>query len=425
MNKNLLIAIAAISLAGNASTSYAQDAQPSCNVSIYDQQYLQLPAMARAEQDANEAFTQTHIQQLHNSFGKSTAVDTYRVALVFHVYGTTFNGKIVSDTLIRSAVAKLNEDFHALNSDYNLVHQQYLSIRSPKNIKFYLAKRAPNGSLTTGIIYHPVQGGFANGSGYEAAIQADAWDNYKYINIYVQNDLFNDGVTNNSGYAYYPSTSMSDNNIARIVYNGAYIGSNTDPEFASTMTHELGHFFNLIHTFDGGCQAPNDNVADTPPCTTGQGCHPSATAQSPMNCTNQLINAENYMDYNTQCYRMFTVGQAERMDAALYMPSRVTLWQDSTNIITGIDTPVVTSVANPNLHNEIHIYPNPSNGIINIEAAHANFDVTVINALGQVTHQQSFLTRKGTIDLGDMPKGICFIMVSDETGLSKQKILIQ
>lgn len=71
---------------------------------------------------------------------------------------------------------------------------------------------------------------------------------------------------------------MTDENLARVVYNGAYIGTNTDENFRRVLTHEFGHFLNLAHTFDDnsgawpdGCNLnkagepnPGDWVEDTP-----------------------------------------------------------------------------------------------------------------------------------------------------------------
>ena len=62
--------------------------------------------------------------------------------------------------------------------------------RGTLNIEFKLAKTDPNGGCTTGVIFHSKQSGFGNGGGYDTVVQADAWDNYKYMNVYIQNDLY-------------------------------------------------------------------------------------------------------------------------------------------------------------------------------------------------------------------------------------------
>ncbi|KRE62419.1 peptidase [Nostocoides sp. Soil756] len=81
-----------------------------------------------------------------------------------------------------------------------------------------------------------------------------------------------------------------------------------------TLTHEVGHWLMLEHTFAHGCSASGDYVADTP-----REAHPqfdcpvdadtcSAPGPDPIH---------NFMDYTQDsCMNMFTKGQAERMSDA-------------------------------------------------------------------------------------------------------------
>jgi len=337
----------------------------------------------------------------------------------------------VSLSVIQNALKNwVNKDFTGKNSDWGTIHSKFLSIRDTLDIGFALAKLDPDGKATTGVEFFSAKSGFGNDSGYDSQIKADAWDNYSYFNIYVMNDLLADGNTGRSGVCWYPDTDMSDNNLARCVYNGAYLGSNTTQEFASALTHEFGHFLNLIHPFENGCGVENDYVNDTPTCNSQQGCHSSSTANSPLNCKSQLINSENYMDYSGAygCYKMFTQGQVTRMKAALEMPSRVTLWQDENLIKTGLLTPTgvpVTTVASISMG----VYPNPSEGQFNLyieNEIQMNYTVTVSDVLGKIISTQIIAVSgndNSTIDLRQQPAGIYFLNVATQDTQKVMKLI--
>ncbi|MCG8806243.1 T9SS type A sorting domain-containing protein [Tenacibaculum finnmarkense] len=342
-----------------------------CKASIQNELIFKKHPKARKEY---LEFNKTTKQLARNQ--KSQRARTYTIPVVFHVYGENQNGATVTLDKIKVALEKLNLDFQGLNDDFAGVDPLFDPIKSSLDIEFKLAKLDPNGNCTSGVVFYDEKSGYGNGGGYDAQIAADAWDNYKYMNIYLQAELYADGDTSQSGVAWYPTSSMSDANTARVVYNGAYLHGNTGKEFASVFTHEFGHFFNLIHTFQGGCTATNDEVDDTPAedkDVVGANCSPIK------NCNGEFINYENYMGYNGAadgCYRMFTKGQTDRMLAALQHPARKTLWQDQNLIDTGVNNTGGAIALNNNTVKELVVNDGSFNQEITVTLDNATFNAS-------------------------------------------------
>ena len=138
-------------------------------------------------------------------------------------------------------------------------------------------------------------------------------------------DTLNVYFTNASyylGWAYFPTLTDS-----RLYLDGTVVDWQSVPgasaayagryDLGKTLTHEVGHWINLHHVFNGGCNNYGDYVADTPPqLIATRGCPAGQDS-----CKEPGIDSiHNYMDYSyDSCYNQFTAGQAARMqDAWLY-----------------------------------------------------------------------------------------------------------
>jgi hypothetical protein len=79
------------------------------------------------------------------------------------------------------------------------------------------------------------------------------------------------------------------------------------------VTHELGHFYNLNHTFSGSCNT-DDGIADTPNISQpNYGCSAPGSISGCVNGESALTMS--YMDYgNDSCLYMFSEGQTNIVD---------------------------------------------------------------------------------------------------------------
>jgi len=98
------------------------------------------------------------------------------------------------------------------------------------------------------------------------------------------------------------------------------------------------------------------------------------------------------------------------------------LW--STPLYITTDVPSVTS-NNP----EVKVYPNPTSGEVFIElpSSNLNADISVFNVVGEKITDVSIVSfgeSKYTLYLGDKPKGIYFIRVQTEQGMTTEKLVL-
>jgi hypothetical protein len=103
-----------------------------------------------------------------------------------------------------------------------------------------------------------------------------------------------------------------------ILINAAHFGpSDLSSEHGQgrTLTHEMGHYFGLLHTWGTGECETNDYCADTPAVTQPVlGC-PSSP---PPGCDGEPVMVENYMNYTFDaCMNTFTNDQIERIHYVL------------------------------------------------------------------------------------------------------------
>jgi hypothetical protein len=245
------------------------------------------------------------------------------VQVVWHIVRDDGGVGDVSDARIESQMEILNEDFRAWPSGPG-------DGGDDTRIQLVLATEDPDGRPTTGINRYQSDS-FFNDSGDGQMQRALAWDPSRYLNIYTANPVLDDDPpTPVLGYATLPQLSAGDLEDG-VVLHYSIIGRDA-PEArpydqGRTATHEVGHYFGLLHPFDNGCGDPNqpystgDLIADTPPEDL-----PTFACESVPTACDTFPSIDNYMSYTPDaCMNMFTPEQILRMrcSAIHYRPTLV------------------------------------------------------------------------------------------------------
>lgn len=216
------------------------------------------------------------------------------IDVAFHVVYYTRRGQTygnIPDSMINAQIDVLNAAFAGTGFSFNLV-----SIDRTNSRKYY-------------------NGCYNQDSRMKAELAIDPANT---LNMYTCNP--SGGIL---GWAYLPWSLPEDDTLHGVVLLDESLpgGSAAPYNQGDTGTHEVGHYLGLYHTFDNGCSAPGDEVADTPyEASPAYGCPVGRDT-----CGQAGVDPiYNFMDYTDDaCMDEFTNDQVTRMNAmvALYKPS--------------------------------------------------------------------------------------------------------
>ena len=249
-----------------------------------------------------------------------------QIPVVVHVVHRTATENI-SDAQILSQIEVLNADFRATNPDRSSTPSVFTSLIGDARVTFKLADVDPDGNTTDGITRTSTSNSsFTSDTDDVKSAStggADAWPADRYLNIWTCGNLRNAAGQALLGYAQFPGGPAPTDGV--VILHSAFGTSGTAAapfNLGRTASHEIGHWLNLRHIWgdDGTRCAGSDFVADTP----NAGGPNFGTPTFPNVSCNNGPNGDlfmNYMDYvDDVAMFMFTVGQVDRMQAALDGP---------------------------------------------------------------------------------------------------------
>ncbi|MEY2828753.1 MAG: hypothetical protein RIQ33_611, partial [Bacteroidota bacterium] len=419
--------------------------------------------------------------------------NTYVIPVVIHVIhggqnvGTYPN---ISDAQVLSQIQILTDDFQGVGYNTN----QYANMGSGGNLPFYnyaVANNLPSPNANgvaianmdiqfkpawvkpNGIDTLDVAGidrvdftskGWTNPTSFTSATSfknymdgtikpATIWNPTKYLNVWVSD--CNSSSVLLLGYSTFPASSTLTGLAAPFGNSntdGTWIWAKScgdkgtiDPNYnkGRTLTHEVGHYFGLRHTW-GDANCGTDYCNDVPPSFTsnigiawptnypfnkntcaGAGLYKSNATDGEM--------FMNFMDYcDDEALWMFTNDQVTRMETALAnSPNRSNLTASALLVCKPDVASSPELIAKQYLNLVIDIYPNPATNNLSIQtkfASNTSLSIVITNAIGQVfisKSEKNITSSTFNFDISNFAKGVYFITFTDSKGTSITKKLIK
>lgn len=450
------------------------------HTSIYAQQKRQcgFDLARKALTQANPEFG-THLQEVKNNLqtqaenyvkGKDAAAKTTAtnpIPVIFHICVTSaqltaLGGEAGVKKRVDSQILVLNRDYNRGNLDSVLIPSSWKPLYGNAGIRFGLAHTSPTGTYTPGYEIRVTTASFSIGDGDYASVKSsstgglDPWDNTKYLNVWCLNFTDNPSLLGiatppafTGGWGGLPASSKG----VCITYNALGKRSSATESYAGggvydrgrTLTHEIGHYFELWHTWgddDGACPwdgGNDDGITDTPPESDATYGNPAYTiAGGTLNDACQFQGSTNrqpigipslvFMDYtDDKAMYMFTTMQAAAA-ASNVLPATSESYSLTQNPSL-LNPP--TGISSIEHEAELNIWPNPTSGVLSISYNTTTKleSVIISNTLGQVVSQSNDENQLGngnySVNLSSLSSGIYVVTCNFASGSVTRKIVLQ
>jgi hypothetical protein len=272
------------------SHGHSHNARAKAGATVYDPNHLSAAEVAARE----AAFAADMRAQAAKGFQGPSVQATVTIPVVVHVIqrDNTRAGGNIPDSMIHNQITVLNEAFAGRTGGLGTVTAFQFSLQRINRV--------------TNRSWYPI----AYNSSTERAMKSSLRVGGKEtLNIYLG------ALTDNLlGWATFPQQTLNSYDGVVVLNESLPGGTTTNYNQGDTATHEVGHWLNLYHTFQGGCSGSGDQVSDTP-------AEASAASGCPIGrdtCSSPGVDPiHNFMDYTyDSCMYEFTPGQAARMLSA-------------------------------------------------------------------------------------------------------------
>lgn len=421
-----------------------------------------LDAVVNANPGFSETYNAIRSGEYNNRSSSKGTVDITNpvIPVVFHVVLTegqltAMGGRQKVEERIAAQMDVINRDFNAQNADSVDIPAGFKTVYGNSGFSFALAHTAPDGSSTPGyeiVITNRngfnLEGGWGSGFGFSGAKYysgggVNAWDVESYLNIWVINPLENAAATNILGLSVPAYLTQGNNGIPgeeegivlhygvlgnRLEVPGVYLSGS---DRGRTLTHEIGHHFELLHTWgddEGKCPdrgGADDGIADTPPqAYPSSGCN-SYPAYDGCTRDGDGIMFMNYMDYSDdRCLLMFTNNQVDRMRQSI---------QPGANAYSLTQRPWLLNypdAASTAIDNNFVLYPNPADNILNISFSKQSVglnSIYIVDIAGRLVKGVTYERQSSfyAFQTEGLQAGLYFVVFDFDAGQEVRKILVR
>ena len=300
---------------------YSQD-QRTCGTSSYMQEKMQNPSFAKKQKLKNLKYKEA-LERVQSG-NVSAQMATLVIPVAVHFPEGSEADRPCLEALAQSQVDVLNQDYTATNPDISnwaAASGFYPNTTTGAfDVEFVLATRNHPADTDDDL----VEGGPAVSIGYNFGNGNDQdikWAGYKNFLVKTISggilgySPLGGSIANGAAVVMAPFAFGSDAIAPGCSSNGIDFIPGAPYNLGRTVTHELGHYFTLDHTFNGGCAGNNDGHNDTPAISDpNYGCPADGSVDGCVSGEKALTM--NYMDYvNDACMWMFSQDQVDAMQA--------------------------------------------------------------------------------------------------------------